>query len=274
MKNLKSCAVLNNGIEMPWVGFGTFKVEDGKVTKDAVKEALKAGYRHIDTAMIYGNESSVGDAIKESDIPREDIFVTTKVWNSDQGYESTLKAFEDSLDRLGLDYLDLYLIHWPKDKNLETWKALEKLYREEKIRAIGVSNFKIHHLEAIKNNSDIIPVVNQVECHPQFPQDELKEYCEENGIRLEAWGPLMQGQIFDKPVMKELAEKHDKTVAQIALRWQLQRGVIVIPKSVTPERIHSNTELFDFELTDVDLKKIATLNTEERIGPDPDEITF
>jgi len=169
MNELTSSATLHNGVKMPWIGFGTFKVENGELAKNAVKEALKVGYRHIDTAKIYGNESSVGQGIKESGIPREEIFLTSKVWNSDQGYESTLQAFQESLDNLGTDYLDLYLIHWPKDKNIETWKALETLYKNNKIKAIGVSNFKIHHLEELMANTTIVPMVNQVECHPQFP---------------------------------------------------------------------------------------------------------
>jgi methylglyoxal/glyoxal reductase len=271
--NLKSAVTLHNGVDMPWVGFGTFKVENGEVTKEAVKKALEVGYRHIDTAMIYGNEVSVGEAIKESGVPREEIFVTTKVWNADRGYETTLEAFETSLNKLGLEYIDLYLIHWPKDKNIETWKALEKLYKENKIKAIGVSNFKVHHLEELMANTEIVPMVNQVECHPQYPQDELKKFCDQHKIVLTAWGPLMQGQIFDKEIMKEIAKKYNKTVAQVALKWQLQRGIIVIPKSITPERIESNVDLFDFELTQEDMERIAELKG-DRIGPDPDHITF
>jgi methylglyoxal/glyoxal reductase len=271
--NLKSSVTLSNGVNIPWVGFGTFKVESGEVTKEAVKKALEVGYRHLDTAKIYGNEESVGLAIKESGIPREEIFITTKVWNSDQGYESTLAAFETSLNKLGLEYLDLYLIHWPKEKNIETWKALETLYQNKKVRAIGVSNFKIHHLETLMSQTDIIPMVNQVECHPQYPQNELKAFCEQHQIMLTAWGPLMQGQIFDQPIMIELAEKYNKSIAQIALKWQLQRGVIVIPKSITPSRIESNAKLFDFELLDEDMKLIESLKG-NRIGPDPDLITF
>lgn len=266
-------AVLHNGVKMPWLGFGTFKVPKGDITKKAVLEALKIGYRHIDTAKIYDNEESVGEAIRESKIPREEIFLVSKVWNTDQGYESTLEAFHKSLERLGTDYLDLYLIHWPKDKNVETWKALEKLYKEKKIRAIGVSNFKIHHLEALIKEAEIIPMVNQVECHPQFPQDELKAYCDEKKIQLEAWGPLMQGQVFDKPLLADLAKKYNKTIAQIALRWQIQRGVVVIPKSTTPSRIKENSEIFDFTISKEDMELIKTLKG-DRISHDPDLITF
>lgn len=270
---LTESTILHNGVKMPWLGFGTFRIESGEITKNAVLEALRIGYRHIDTAKVYENEKSVGEAIKESGIPREDIFLTTKVWNTDQGYEETLKAFNKSLEKLGTDYLDLYLIHWPKDKNIETWKALEKLYKEKKIRAIGVSNFKIHHLEELFKETEIIPMVNQVECHPQFPQNELKAFCVKHKIQLEAWGPLMQGKIFDKTLIKELAQKYQKTIAQIALRWQIQRGVVVIPKSITPSRIKENSEIFDFTLSNEDMELINSLEG-DRIGPDPDKITF
>jgi diketogulonate reductase-like aldo/keto reductase len=274
MKDLLSTVTLNNGVKMPWVGFGTFKVENGKTTIEAVKEALRVGYRHIDTAAVYQNEEGVGTAIKEGGVPREDIFLVSKVWNSDQGYETTLKAFETSLKKLQTDYLDLYLIHWPKALNKETWRALEKLYKEGRIKAIGVSNFKVHHLEDLMASSEIVPAVNQVEFHPQFPQDEVREFCIKHNIQLEAWGPLMQGKIFNIPLMQELAEKYGKTVSQIALRWDLQMGVVTIPKSITPERIKENSDIFDFELSKEDMDKIATLNTGERIGPDPDTITF
>ncbi len=271
--SLTESTVLFNGIKMPWLGFGTFKVENGDIAKNAVLEALKVGYRHIDTAAIYGNEESVGKAIKESGIQRKEIFLVSKVWNTDQGYDTTLAAFQKSLERLDTDYLDLYLIHWPKDKNRETWKALEKLYKEKRVKAIGVSNFKIHHLEELMHNSEIIPMVNQVECHPQFPQDDVKEFCDKHHIQLESWGPLMQGKIFDKKILIDLANKYQKTVAQIALRWQIQRGVVVIPKSITPERIKSNSEIFDFTITQEDMELIKGLKG-ERIGRDPDKIPF
>jgi len=273
MSDLTLSATLSNGVKMPYLGFGTFRIPPGDVTKNAVLEALKVGYRHIDTAKIYGNEQSVGEAIRESGINREEIFVTTKVWNTDQGYDSTLRAFDESLSKLGMDYVDLYLIHWPKDKNIETWKALEKLYKDGRVRAIGVSNFKIHHLEHLLQHAEIVPMVNQVECHPQFPQDDVLEYCKAHHIQLEAWGPLMQGQVFNKQVLIDLANKYNRTVAQIALRWQLQRGVVVIPKSTNPERIRENSQIFDFEISGEDMKVIATLKG-ERIGHDPDHITF
>lgn len=270
--NMNSATTLHNGVKMPWLGFGTFKItEEGQVEK-AVLEALKVGYRHIDTAAIYGNEEGVGKAIKESGVKREEIFLTSKVWNGDQGYDSTLKAFEASLKRLGTDYLDLYLIHWPKPLNKETWRALEKLYKEKRVRAIGVSNFKVHHLEELLESCEIVPMVNQVEYHPQFPQTEVLEFCKKHNIQLEAWGPLMQGKIFGIPLMKELSEKYNKTISQIALRWDIQTGVVTIPKSVTPERIKENADIFDFEISQEDMERIAELNTGERIGRDPDDV--
>lgn len=274
MTSIKEYSILSNGVKMPWLGFGTFKVPEGKVVEEAVKEALRLGYRHIDTAAIYKNEEGVGQAIKDSGVPREEIFLVSKVWNTDQGYESTLKAFETSLKKLQTDYLDLYLIHWPKALNKETWKALEKLYKEGRVKAIGVSNFKLHHLEELLEDAEIIPMVNQVEFHPQFPQTEIMEICKKHNIQLEAWGPLMQGKIFEILLMKELAEKYNKTISQIALRWDLQMGVVTIPKSITPERIKENMNIFDFEISKEDMDRIAQLNIGERIGPDPDHITF
>lgn len=265
---------LKNGVKMPILGFGTFEVENGQTTIDSVKEALKIGYRHIDCASRYENEDSVGIAIKESGIPREEIFITSKVWNSDQGYESTLKAFNETITKLGVDYLDLYLIHWPKELNKETWRALEKLYKDGKVKAIGVSNFKEHHIEDLKETAEILPMVNQVEFHPQLAQPELLKYCKENNIQLEAWGPLMRGKVFKLPILKELAEKYNKSISQIVLRWDIQMGVVTIPKSITPHRIKENSDIFDFKISDEDMAKIATLNTGERVGPDPDNITF
>lgn len=271
---LTSYNLLSNGVKMPVLGFGTFKVKDGKQTVEAVRTALEVGYRHIDAAAIYNNEESVGQGIKESEVPREEIFLTSKVWNSDQGYESTLKAFDLSLEKLGTDYLDLYLIHWPKELNKETWRALEKLYKDGRVRAIGVCNFKEHHLEELMKDAEIKPMVNQVEFHPQLAQPELLKYCKDNDIQVVAWGPLMQGQIFKFELMKELAQKYNKTVAQITLRWDIQNGVVTIPKSIDPARIKGNSEIFDFEITEEDMKKIEELNTGERIGPDPDKINF
>ncbi|HAX72333.1 MAG TPA: aldo/keto reductase [Firmicutes bacterium] len=266
--------VLHNGVKMPMLGFGTFKVEDGQVTVDSVKAALELGCRHIDGAAVYGNEISVGQGIKESGVAREEVFVTSKVWNSEQGYEKTLAAFDKTLADLGLEYLDLYLIHWPKPLNNETWKAMEELYKSGRVRAIGVSNFKEHHLEDLMANAEIMPLVNQIELHPQLAQPELLAFCDKHNIAVTAWGPLMQGQIFDIELMKQLAEKYNKSISQLALRWSLQRGVISIPKSIKPHRIAENFNIFDFEITDEDMLAIAELNTGERVGPDPDTITF
>lgn len=257
---------------MPWLGFGTFKVTDEKQVVESVKEALRVGYRHIDTASIYGNEESVGQGIIESDIKRDEIFLVSKVWNTDQGYDSTLRAFEESLKKLKTDYLDLYLIHWPKEKNKETWKALERLYKEKRVRAIGVSNFKVHHLKELMADCEISPMVNQVEFHPQFLQTEIHEFCKNHNIQLEAWGPLMQGKVFEIELLNNLAKKYNRTVSQIVLRWDLQMGVVTIPKSINPVRIKENADIFDFEISDEDMKLIASLNTGERIGPDPDNI--
>lgn len=270
--DINSFTVLNNGVKMPWVGFGTFKIKDKNTAISSVKEALRLGYRHIDTAAIYGNEEAVGEAIKESKVKREDIFLTSKLWNSEHDYDRALKAFDESLKKLGTDYLDLYLIHWPGKSNKDVWKAIEKLYKDGRIKAIGVSNFKVHHLEELINECDIVPAVNQVEYHPEFPQTELHEFCKKHKIQLEAWGPLMQGKIFEIPLMKELSDKYGKTISQIALKWDLQMGVVTIPKSSTKARIKENMNLYDFEISEEDMKKIAELNIDKRIGPDPDLI--
>ena len=262
---------LSNGIEIPQIGFGTFKIPDDTAA-EAVKTALEAGYRHIDTAAIYRNENGVGKGIKESGIPRNEIFLTSKLWNDDQGYDTALKAFDESLKKLGTDYLDLYLIHWPKAKNKESWKALEKVYKDGRVKSIGVSNFKEHHLDDLLTDAEITPMINQVELHPQFPQEALRNYCAKKGILIEAWGSLMQGQIFDKEAIKEIAQKHNKTVSQIGIRWALQNGVVTIPKSTHEQRIKDNLNVFDFELDNEDMKKIAELNTGIRIGRDPDNI--
>ncbi|WBW95114.1 aldo/keto reductase [Oceanirhabdus sp. W0125-5] len=266
--------VLNNGIEMPLLGFGTFKIEDGEQVKAAVKEALNAGYRHIDTAAVYGNETGVGAGIMESGVEREEIFLVSKVWNSDQGYEETKKAFQESLDKLKTDYLDLYLIHWPKELNKETWRAMEELYEEGKIKAIGISNFKPHHIKELMETAKVIPTVNQVEFHPQFIQEKTIDFCNEHNIKTIAWGPLMQGDIFKIPLMKEIAEKYKKSIAQVTLRWAYQMGVATVSKSINPERIRNNFDILNFEISKEDMARIAELNTGERIGPDPDKIDF
>jgi diketogulonate reductase-like aldo/keto reductase len=269
----KACVTLNNGVDMPWLGFGVFKVSQGEV-EQAVRKAIAVGYKSIDTAAAYGNEEGVGKAILESGVPREELFITTKVWNSDQGYESTLRAFDTSRRKLKLEYLDLYLIHWPvKEKYNDTWKALVKLYQEGLVRAIGVSNFQIPHLQDLQQRSEIVPAVNQVEFHPLLFQKELLTYCQANRIQLEAWSPLMKGSL-DQPLLRELAAKYKKTPAQIVLRWARQHGVIAIPKSITPSRIEENANVFDFELSAEDMDRIDGLNQNKRLGPDPDNFHF
>ncbi|WP_336804358.1 glyoxal/methylglyoxal reductase [Bacillus subtilis] len=273
--SLKDTVKLHNGVEMPWFGLGVFKVENGNEATESVKAAIKNGYRSIDTAAIYKNEEGVGIGIKESGVAREELFITSKVWNEDQGYETTLAAFEKSLERLQLDYLDLYLIHWPgKDKYKDTWRALEKLYKDGKIRAIGVSNFQVHHLEELLKDAEIKAMVNQVEFHPRLTQKELRDYCKAQGIQLEAWSPLMQGQLLDNEVLTQIAEKHNKSVAQVILRWDLQHEVVTIPKSIKEHRIIENADIFDFELSQEDMDKIDALNKDERVGPNPDELLF
>ncbi|AGT30922.1 glyoxal reductase [Geobacillus genomosp. 3] len=275
MNSLQDCAVLHNGVQMPWVGLGVYKVKEGDEVKSAVRTALEVGYRHIDTAAFYENEEGVGQAIRESGIPREQVFVTTKVWNTDQGYETTLKAFDASLKKLRFDYVDLYLVHWPvKGKYKETYKALEKLYKDGYVRAIGVSNFQIHHLKDVMADCEIKPMVNQVEYHPRLTQKELQSFCQENGIQLEAWSPLMRGEILTEPTIVEIGKKYGKTPAQVVLRWDLQHGVVTIPKSVTPARIKENADLFGFSLTEEEMKRIDALNLNKRIGADPDNFNF
>ncbi|MFZ3591430.1 aldo/keto reductase [Bacillus sp. DJP31] len=260
---------------MQWLGLGVFKIKEGTEVVDSVKAAIKNGYRSIDTATIYQNEEGVGQAIKESEVARAELFITTKVWNSEQGYESTLQAFETSLEKLGLDYLDLYLIHWPvKGKYNDTWKALEKLYKDGRVRAIGVSNFNIHHLEDLMSNAEIMPMVNQVEYHPHLTQKELHEFCKQNSIQLEAWSPLKQGKLLSEPTLIEIAEKYQKSTAQIILRWDIQNEVVTIPKSIKESRIIENSSIFDFELTSEEMMRIDGLNRNERNGSDPDNFDF
>ncbi|MBK5462193.1 aldo/keto reductase [Peribacillus butanolivorans] len=279
VKNLQDTTTLHNGVKMPWFGLGVFKVEEGPELVNAVKVAIKHGYRSIDTAAIYGNEEGVGQGIreglKEAGISREDLFVTSKVWNADLGYESTIAAYETSLKKLGLEYLDLYLIHWPVEgKYKEAWKALETLYKEGKVKAIGVSNFQIHHLKDVIKDAEVKPMVNQVECHPRLTQKEVQAFCKEQGIQLEAWSPLMQGELLDNEVLQEIATKHGKSVAQVILRWDLQNGIVTIPKSTKEHRIVENSSVFDFELTEEDMNRISELNQNHRVGPDPDNFDF
>ena len=269
--SLKDTVTLANGVKMPWLGLGVFKVNDGDEVIQSVKAAIRNGYISIDTAAIYENEEGVGQAIRESDVPREDLFITSKVWNADQGYETTLKAFETSLNKLGLQYLDLYLIHWPGvDKYKETWKAIEKLYKDGRVRAIGVSNFHVHHLEDLIRDAEIKPMVNQVEFHPHLTQKELRDYCKKEGIQLEAWSPLKKGELLNEPVLEDIAAKHNKSVAQVILRWDLQHGVVTIPKSIKEPRIIENSNVFDFELTAEEMEKIDGLNQDSRSGSNPD----
>ena len=273
--DIKSKVILNNGVEMPWLGLGVFMSKDGQEVENAVKAALAHGYRSIDTASIYQNEKGVGKAICESGIPREEIFLTSKVWNSDQGYESTIRAFEKSLDKLQTGYLDLYLIHWPKGKlSVETWKAMEELHAKGKIRAVGVSNFLVRHLKEFLPECRVAPAVNQVEFHPELVQPELLEFCKKNQIQQEAWSPIMKGRVNEIPVLKALAVKYGKTPVQVVLRWDIQKGVVTIPKSVNPGRIISNANIFDFELSEEDMAEISRLDKNRRIGPHPDHISF
>ncbi len=264
---------LDNGVTMPQLGYGVWQVPDAQAT-DAVRTALEAGYRSIDTAAAYGNEGGVGRAISGSGIPREEIFVTTKVWNNHHGYDSTLRAFDNSLSKLGLERIDLYLIHWPvpsRDLYVDTWRALEKLYADGLVRAIGVCNFQPAHLRRLLDETDIAPAVNQIELHPNLQQAELRAFHAEHGIATEAWSPLGQGKgLLDDPTIGQLARKHGRTPAQIVLRWHLQIGNVVIPKSVTPSRIAENIDVFGFQLDADDLAALAGLDTGTRLGPDPD----
>ncbi len=275
MLHLQSTTKLSNGVEMPWFGLGVYKVEEGDQVVNSVKWAIEASYRSIDTAALYQNEEGVGQAIKESGVPREELFITTKVWNSDQGYDTTLQAFEKSLSKLGLDYVDLYLVHWPvKGKYKDTWRALEKLHEDGKVRAIGVSNFQIHHLEDLLADAKVRPVVNQVELHPLLSQVELRNYCKEQGIQIEAWAPLAQGRLLDNPTLQAIADKHGKSIAQVLLRWDIQSGIVTIPKSIKKERIVQNADIYDFELSVEEMKQIDDLNEDRRFGADPDNFDF
>jgi diketogulonate reductase-like aldo/keto reductase len=263
----------NNGVEVPQVGFGVFLVPESE-TKAAVSHALEAGYRHIDTAKLYQNERAVGAAISESGIPRVELFVTTKVWNSEQGFDSAIDSFEASLDRLGLDVLDLLLIHWPApglDRYVDTWRAFEKLYGDGRVRAIGVSNFHQPHLQRLFDETTVVPAINQIELHPLLPQRALRAFHAEHGIVTEAWSPLARGgSVLTDPVVTAIADRLGKTPAQVILRWHIEVGNVVIPKSVTPSRIAENIDIFDFTLEPADVDAISGLETGERIGPNPD----
>ncbi|GAA3726404.1 diketogulonate reductase-like aldo/keto reductase [Spinactinospora alkalitolerans] len=265
---------LNNGVRIPQLGFGVWQVDDADVV-EPVRTAIETGYRSIDTAAVYGNERGVGEAVRQSGVARDELFVTSKLWNDDHGYDSTLRAFDATMERLGLDHLDLYLIHWPlpaHDTYVDTWKAFERLYAEGRVRAIGVSNFQPAHLKRVMAEGGIAPTVNQIELHPSLVQAELRAFHAEHGIATEAWSPLGQGNLLGDPAIGAIAEAYGKTPAQVILRWHLQLGNVVIPKSVTPERIRSNFDVFDFELASGDVDAITALNADKRFGPDPDQL--
>lgn len=251
---------LNNNLKIPAIGFGTYKSGSNDETENIIKYALKIGYRHIDTASFYGNEVGIGNGIKNSGVKREEIFLVTKLWNDDHGYENTISAFNKSLERLQTDYIDLYLIHWPNELNSETWRAFEYLYSIGKVKSIGVCNFKIGHLEELKKNAKIIPMVNQIEIHPLNAKTDIAKYCSENNIQLIAWSPIMRGMIFSNELIIELSKKYNKTIAQIVLKWHIQRGVIPIPKSSNSDRIKENFDVFDFKIFDEDMNLINSLN--------------
>ncbi|MDC7241828.1 MAG: aldo/keto reductase [Spirochaetales bacterium] len=282
VKNIKDSYVLNNGKKIPCVGYGTWQTPDGETAVAAVKAAIESGYRHIDAAAVYKNELSVGRGIIESGIAREELFVTSKVWNRMRGYENTLQAFDRTLNDLKLDYLDLYLIHWPAVKkqfenweelNLSTWKAMTELYKAGKIKSIGVSNFKPHHLKALME-TEVKPMVNQIEFHPGMMQEETVSFCRENDILIEAWSPLGSGRMLENPDLLSMGEKYGKSVAQICIRWCLQNGVLPLPKSVTPSRIIENGDVFDFEISGDDMNVINSLEYFGGSGHDSDEVTF
>ncbi|NDV82935.1 aldo/keto reductase [Bacteroides sp. 51] len=277
MKDMTEKVKLNNGVEMPWVGLGVFRMDNDDDTQIVIEKALAMGYRHIDTAAYYDNEEAVGKAIQSSGIPRKEVFITTKVWNEDQRQGTVRQAFEDSLRKLGTDYVDLYLIHWPvPGKFKETWKIFEEIYNTGRAKAIGVSNFKKHHLEELKDVSTITPAVNQIELHPYLVQQEDLDYCNENGIRVEAWSPFAANKfnLFNEKIIIDIAEKHEKSPAQIILRWDHQRGVVVIPKSSNEKRLAENIDIFDFKLSDEEIAQISALNRNKRVGSDPDHFDF
>ena len=283
MKDQRDTYELANGVKIPCIGFGMWQTPSGDVAVEAVKSAIQAGYRHIDTAQAYGNEESAGQAIKESGVPREELFITTKLWNSSHSYDLTMSSFEESLQKLGLDYVNLYLIHWPnpapfrdhwEEANAETWKAMEELYEAGKIRAIGISNFRQHHIDALLKTAKIKPMVNQIRLCPGETQDDVVEYSRSQGMLLEAYSPLGTGKIFEVPEMQALAEKYGRSIAQICIRWSLDRGYLPLPKSVTPSRIEENLKVFDFELEEADVQLIAGLKGCVGLSGDPDTMPF
>ncbi|MEW4219799.1 aldo/keto reductase [Rossellomorea marisflavi] len=270
---------LNNGLQMPEIGYGVFRVEEGKDLEKAVETAIRIGYRSIDTAAIYQNEKSVGkgvqNAIDAGLVTREELFITSKVWNDGLSYDETIQAYNDTLERLGLEYLDLYLIHWPgQNKYMEPWKALEALYKEGRIKSIGVSNFQVSHLEHLLETAEVKPVINQIEFHPKLVQEDVRAFCEKHDIQVEAWSPLMNAELLNHETVNEIAESLGKSAAQVILRWDLQHGVVTIPKSMTESRIKENIDIYDFELTEEQVKTLDALDEHKRIGPDPDQFDF
>lgn len=273
--NLQSTKTLTNGVEMPIFGLGVYKMTDPQETIEAITKALQVGYRAIDTASLYYNEEQVGEAIRHSGVAREELFVTTKVWNSDQGYDNTLKAFEVSLKKLGMDYVDLYLTHWPVEgKYPDTYRAIERLYEEKLIRVPGVSNHHAHHVEKLLRSANVPPMVNQIEAHPYLSQEPLRAFCREHQIAVTAWSPLGRGGVLQDETIVKIAEKYGKSAAQVVLRWHLQHDILVIPKSVTPSRIEENANIFDFALSSEDMKVMDGLNRNQRFGKDPDNFHF
>ncbi|WP_213423931.1 aldo/keto reductase [Bhargavaea massiliensis] len=273
--NLQSKKTLANGVEMPRLGLGVYKMTEPAEAVEAMTAALGAGYLAIDTASLYGNEVQVGEAVRASGVKREDLFITSKIWNTDQGYDETLRAFEKTLENLKMDYLDLYLTHWPVEgKFTDTYRAIERLFEEKLIRVPGVSNHHRHHLEAVFAKANVKPMVNQIELHPYLSQEPLREFCQEEKIAVTAWSPLARGKLLEEPVVKRIAESHGKAPAQVVIRWHLQHDIIVIPKSVRPDRVRSNADVFDFTLSDEDMQQLDALNRNERTGKDPDNMDF
>ena len=283
MKSLNDCFELHNGVKIPCVGFGTYQAQNGEMAVSAVKAAIALGYRHIDTAAGYGNEESVGIAVKQSGVRREDIFITSKLQNTEHGYENTMKAFEQTMKNLDIDYLDLYLIHWPnpikyrnewQSANAGTWKAFEELYKAGRIRSIGISNFHPRHIDELMKTAEIAPMVNQIRLCPGDTQDEVVDYCKERSMVLEAYSPLGTGRIFEVPQMQAIARKYGKTIAQVCIRWSLQKGYLPLPKSVTESRIRENAEVFDFELSAQDVQSISDLKGCCGYSQNPDTTVF
>ncbi len=271
---INSTKLLHNGVEMPRFGLGVYKMTDKEAAVEAMVTAIQSGYKAIDTATVYDNEAEVGEAVRNSGVKRQELFITSKVWNTDQGYDETLRAFEASLKRLDFDYLDLYLTHWAiEGKYVETYRAIQRLYDEKLVRSIGVSNHHEHHLEKILATANTKPMVNQIELHPQLTQVPLRNFCEKNDIVVTSWSPLARGRLLEDPVLAEVAQQHNKSIAQVIIRWHLQSDLIVIPKSVTPSRIQENAEVFDFSLTSEEMKMIDELNQDWRSGTNPDDIT-